>query len=149
MCGGFCRPRGPRVSPPIQCCSLYYPLYLSICPPVHHCLYPAAHLATLLASSPHTASIALGYLQSPSSSAHKHRNSCSLQYVCSLLSPLLPDASLSKSKVLHLLTVAVSSHLQYAGIYIQTNVDVWFAIFLPSSSLSPTVTLLEFVSRGL
>lgn len=57
-CVGFSKPRGPRSSPPIQCCSLHYPLYLSICPSVHHCLYPAAHLAVLLASLPHTASVA-------------------------------------------------------------------------------------------
>lgn len=56
--GGFDRPRGPGACPPIQCGSLHYPLYLSICPSVQHCLYPAAHLAVLLASLPHTASIA-------------------------------------------------------------------------------------------
>lgn len=51
---GYSRPRGPRANPPIHCCSLHYQLYLSICPSVHHCLYPAAHLAFLLASLPHT-----------------------------------------------------------------------------------------------
>lgn len=93
---GYSRPRGPRANPPIHCCSLHYQLYLSICPSVHHCLYPAAHLAFLLASLPHTLQhccTALGYLQRPSSFAHKHKNSCSLQYVCSL--PPSPPLSLS------------------------------------------------------
>ena len=58
VCVDFSRPRGPSASLLIQCCSLHYPLYLSICPSVHHCLHPAAHLAVLLASLPHTASIA-------------------------------------------------------------------------------------------
>lgn len=133
---GYSRPRGPRANPPIHCCSLHYQLYLSICPSVHHCLYPAAHLAFLLASLPHTLQhccTALGYLQRPSSFAHKHKNSCSLQYVCSL-PPLLLSPSLSKSKVLHLLMIeAISSHLYYTGIYIQTKDNAGFAA-LPLSS---------------
>lgn len=52
------RPMGPGASPPIQCGSLHYPLYLSICPSVRRCLHPAAHLAVLLASLPHAASSA-------------------------------------------------------------------------------------------
>lgn len=122
VCMGFSRPRGPRASPPIQCCSLHYPLYLSICPSVHHSLYPDAHLAALLASLPHTASIAaLLWVTFKDQAPLLINTETAALYSMSVLS-LLPSSlplSLSKSKVLHLLMMeAVSSHLYCIGLYI-------------------------------
>ena len=143
---GFSRPRGPGASPPIQCSSLHYPLYLSICPSVHHCLYPAAHLAVLLASLPHTASIAaLLWVTFKDWAPPLINTETAALYSMSVLSflPLLLlclSLSLSKSKVLHLLMMeAVSSHLYYTGIYIQTKDNVRFAALPLSSCLSLTV----------
>lgn len=132
---GFSRPRGPRASPPIQCCSLHYPLYLSICPSVHHCLFPAAHLATLLASLLHTASIAalLWVTFKDQALLLINTETAALYSMSVLFSPSssLP-LSLSKSKVLHLLMLeAVSSHLHY----IQTKDKMLFATF-PLSSVT-------------
>lgn len=134
-CVAFFGPRGPRASPPIQCCSLYYPLYLSICPSVHHSLHPAAHLAALLASLPHTASIAaLLWVTFKDQTPLLINTETAALYSTSVLS-FLPSSSLaalplSKSKVLHLLMMeAVSSHLYCIGFYIQTKDNVWFAYF--------------------
>lgn len=134
VCMGFFRPRGPRVSPPIQYCSLHYPPYLSICPSVHHSLYPAAHLAALLASLPHTASIAaMLWVTFKDQTPLLINTETAALYSMSVLS-FLPSSSLSpslsKSKVLHLLMMeSVSSHLYCIGLYIQTKHNVWFAYF--------------------
>lgn len=140
----FSEPMGPSASPPIQCCSLHYPLYLSICPSVHHCLYPAAHLAVLLASLPRTASIAaLLWVTFKDQAPLLINTETAALYSMSVLS-FLPSSSslslslslsLSKSKVLHLLMMeAFSSHLYYTDICIQTKDNMWFALlshFLP------------------
>lgn len=131
----------PGASPPIQCSSLHYPLYLSICPSVHHCLYPAAHLAILLARLSHTASIAAllwvtfkdqVLLLINTETAALYSTVC----LFSLFSPPPPPPlPLSKSKVLHftLMMETVTSHLYYTGIYVQTkdNVLSTFFLFVP------------------
>lgn len=66
---------------------------------------------------------ALGYLQRPDSSARKHRNSCSLQYVCSTLSSLLLSLrlSLSKSQLIHILMMSFTSVLRQVTVQAYNN----------------------------
>lgn len=98
-CGcGYYRPRGPRASPPIHFCSLHYQLYLSICPSVHHCLHPAAHLAVLLASfSTHSRIAALLWVTFKDQAPLLINTETAALYSMSVLS-FLPSFSLFQSQ---------------------------------------------------